>query len=101
MTLLPDLFHVEFQGADRAVGRSPSSWVVALPPNFFGNASDQASREARKHLRSPRAQRFSPAPISPLLAKPHSIPSRLVPAQFNEFYRQCSRRPLAPRSSRT
>ena len=41
MTGSPDLFRVEFQGPDRALGRSPSS-VVALPPNFFGNASDPA-----------------------------------------------------------
>jgi hypothetical protein len=41
MTGSPDLFRVEFQGPDRALGRSPSS-VAALPPNFFGNASDPA-----------------------------------------------------------
>ena len=52
-----------------------------------------------RHLRS-RPSQFHDPPLrpAPWAAKPHSIPSSLVPAQFNEFYRQCSRRPsLHPR----
>jgi hypothetical protein len=58
MTVSPDLFLVEFQGPDRALGRSPSS-VVALPPHFFGNASDRASR-APKTSRVPSRLTFQP-----------------------------------------
>jgi len=57
MTVSPDLFRVEFQGPDRVLGRSPSS-VVALPPNFFGNTSDRASR-APENISRPHAPNVS------------------------------------------
>jgi hypothetical protein len=72
MTASPDPFPVKFQGPDGALGISPSA-VVALQPNFFGNASDRASRAPDNISR----------PLAPAASAPRgSVCHRQKPIQY-------------------